>query len=195
MYFTDPDFGLERKGQEGDLAEQPVSGLYMVHANDIAKAVRYGEPAKNVFLIDGKMSHPKGLAFSPGYSRLYVSNADPSNSYWKVFDVNSNGLAHKGRLFYNATTVGAGASSTEMKGKPGGIKVDRSGNIYAAGPGGVFVFDPEAKLLGKFKLDREVTGVEFGTDGRMYMTAEDALLRKWLKSKPAPKPAEAVKVK
>ena len=84
LYFTDPGFGLRSK-EDGTVLEgaieQPVNGLYMVHANDIAKAVMYGEPAKNVFLIDGKMSHPKGLAFSPGYSRLYVGNADPNDAY------------------------------------------------------------------------------------------------------------------
>ena len=72
LYFTDPGFGLRSK-EDGTVLEgaieQPVNGLYMVHANDIAKAVMYGEPAKNVFLIDGKMSYPKGLAFSPGYSQ------------------------------------------------------------------------------------------------------------------------------
>ena len=194
LYFTDPDFGL--RGRDGEVPEgsleQPVSGLYMVHANDIAKAVMHGEPAKNVFLIDGKLSHPKGLAFSPGFSRLYVGNADQDNAYWKVYDVNSNGLAHKGRLFYNATAVGVPEGA---KGKPGGIKTDIMGNVYATGPGGVFIFSPEAKLLGKFSLDREVTGLAFGTDGRLYMTAEDALLRKWLKTKPAKKPSEAISSK
>jgi gluconolactonase len=144
-----------------------------------------------VFLIDGKMSHPKGLAFSPGYSRLYVSNADHNNAYWKVFDVNSAGLAHKGRVFYNATAEGRVGRSA--KGKPGGIKTDIVGNIYTTGPGGVFIFDAQAKILGKFNLDREATGVAFGTDGRLYITAEDALLRKWMKAHPSKPPSSAMK--
>ena len=105
-----------------------------------------------------------------------------------MFDVNSNGLAHKGRLFHNATAT----ESEKEEGKPGGIKTDILGNVYATGPGGVLVLSPEAKLLGKFALDREVTGLAFGTDGRLYMTAGDAVLRKWLKTKPAKKPAEVI---
>ena len=61
--------------------------------------------------------------------------------------MNSNGLAHKGRLFYNATAT---ESSKKEEGKPGGIKTDIPGNVYATGPGGVLVPSPEAKLLGKF---------------------------------------------
>jgi gluconolactonase len=204
LYFTDPTFGLMKgsnsnrnsnsnsnsnEREQEQEQEQPVSGLYMVHSKDIVKAITTGVPATNVFLIDGKMSAPKGLAFSPTYSKLYVSNADAGNAYWKVFDVNSNGLAHKGRVFYNATAAGVPAGS---RGKPGGLKVDRWGNIYGAGPGGVFVLSPEGKLLSKFKVDREITGIAFGTDGRLYMTAEDALLRKWLRTQPAKPPSSAL---
>ena len=214
LYFTDPTFGLAaastsdirtsergnsnttqelRKTQEHSRdQEQPVRGVYMVHSNDIAKAIRTGEPAKNVFLIDGKMSQPKGLAFSPGYSRLYVSNADRMNAYWKVFDVNSAGLAHKGRVFYNATAAEEGIA-TSVRGKPGGIKTDIMGNVYATGPGGLFVLDAQAKMLAKFNLDREATGVAFGTDGRLYITTEDALLRKWMKTRPPNPPSSAMK--
>lgn len=205
LYFTDPVFGLAKSQPQENSSvelrndnnekwnprqEQPVSGLYMVHSNDIVKAIRTGEAAKNVFLIDGKMSHPKGLAFSPGYSRLYVSNADSNNAYWKVFEVNSAGLAHKGRIFYNVTANGK--SGTDG-GKPGGMKTDIMGNIYATGPGGVIIFSEQAKMLGKLKLDREATGVAFGTDGRLYITAEDALLRKWMKTQPSKPPSSAVK--
>jgi gluconolactonase len=194
LYFTDPTFGLVKgsnshNNERVQEQEQPVSGLYMVHSKDIVKAITTGVPATNVFLIDGKMSAPKGLAFSPTYSKLYVSNADAGNAYWKVFDVNSNGLAHKGRVFYNATAAGVPDGS---RGKPGGLKVDRWGNIYGAGPGGVFVLGPEGKLLSKFKVDREITGIAFGTDGRLYMTAEDALLRKWLRTQPAKPPSSAL---
>ena len=36
----------------------------------------------------------------------------------------------------------------ERPGVPGGMKVDVEGNVYCAGPGGVWVIDPSGKPLG-----------------------------------------------
>ena len=161
----------------------------MIHSNDVLEAVRTGEPTKKDFLIDGKMSHPKGLSFSPGYSQLYVSNADPNDAYWKVFDVNRASMAHKGRIFYNVSAEG---KPTEI-GSPGGIKTDIMGNLHASGPGGVLILDTQALLVGKLKLDREATGLAFESDGMLYITAEDLLLRKRLGTQPSKQPSSARK--
>ncbi len=197
LYFTDPAYGLYRKGGpthedstgasgrylDDKLQEQSISGLYMIHRNEIVKAIELGKPAENVFLIDSKVSHPNGLAFSPGFSKLYISNSDPNNAYWKVYDVNSNGLAHKGKVFYNATAQ-LGAYDY---GNPDGLKVDISGNIYASGPNGVLILSPEGQLIGRLHTDRPVSNVAWGDRGYLYMTAEDLVLRKRFNTKP-PKP-------
>ena len=162
LYFTDPPYGLYKNkftieksiaiptGErvlDKSLQEQEVSGLYMIHRSEIQTALETGKPAENIFRIkSAKMSNPNGLVFSPGYSKLYVSNSDPDDAYIKVFDVNTNGLAHAGKLFYNVTEmlVKHAIGGKESFGVPDGLKVDISGNIYATGPGGVLIFTPEA---------------------------------------------------
>jgi len=202
LYFTDPIYGLYKKSDgasavngrvlDESLQEQPHSGLYMIHFSEVQKAMQDGVPAANVFLIDAKMTHPNGLAFSPGYSKLYVSNSDSTNAYWKVYDVNSKGLATKGKVFYNATDQYEGnkLGGSETFGSPDGLKVDQNGNLFATGPGGVLVLSPEAELLGRLRTDRAVTNVAFASDGYLYMTAQELVLRKWLSTKGAKLPTQ-----
>jgi gluconolactonase len=193
LYFTDTIYGLRRKDQkDGEIDEslkELDSGLYMIHRNDIVRAMEKGIPADNIYLIDGKMNRPNGIAFSPGFSKLYVSNSDPKNAYWKVFDVSMNGLAHKGRMFYNATEMFAenGMGGKESFGNPDGIKTDITGNIYTAGPGGVLVFSSDGELLARLRTDRPVSNLAFDTEGKLYITAKDLILRKKIGTKP-PKP-------
>jgi len=37
------------------------------------------------------MTRPNGLAFSPDYKRLYVSNSDEEDPYWLVMDMDEEG--------------------------------------------------------------------------------------------------------
>ena len=204
LYFTDPALDLQEQNlvdvmgdtvnPESSLRDvkrlQPESsggGLYMVHASEVAKAIQTGQPAENVFLIDNKMSKPSGLAFSPGFSKLYVSNADIKNAYWKVFEVNGKGLALKGKVFFNATDM-ITKNDKETYGVPEGMKVDIHGNLIAAGPGGVVILSPEAELLGRLRTEHPVTNLAIAPDGYVYMTAGNLVLRKWLSTKPSKMP-------
>jgi len=120
------------------------------------------------------MTRPNGIAFSPDFSKLYVSNCDEKSPYWKVFDVLDYGTVTNGKIFYYGTTL---SESDDLKNKPDGLKVDTSGNLFATGPGGVLVFSPDARLLGRLRLDRKASNIEFGDDGFMYITATDAVFR------------------
>lgn len=46
------------------------------------------------------------------------------------------------------------------------MKVDAAGNIFGAGPGGVYVFAPTGHLLGWFDFGGNVGKVAWGEDGR-----------------------------
>jgi gluconolactonase len=47
------------------------------------------------------------------------------------------------------------------------MKVDRNGNIFTTGPGGVWIVNPAGKLLGKILLPRPCPNLSFGdTDGK-----------------------------
>ncbi len=40
------------------------------------------------------------------------------------------------------------------------------------------------KLIGRFRLNRPVSNLAFGADGRLYITSKDLIVRVWIKTKP-----------
>jgi gluconolactonase len=79
----------------------------------------------------------------------------------------------KGRVFYDATAV-AGT----QKGSADGMKIDKNGNIFSAGPGGLWVFDRKGKLLGKFRIPEAVSNCSLSRDQKtLYVTADMYVLR------------------
>jgi gluconolactonase len=60
-----------------------------------------------------------------------------------------------------------------------GLKVDRRGNVYVSGPGGIWVFSPSGKHLGTIKAPEIPANFAWGdADGKtLYMTARTGLYR------------------
>ena len=87
------------------------------------------------------------------------------------YDVATDGTVANGRIFFDVT------AQTE-DGLPDGMKIDSRGNIWATGPGGVWVFTPDAKHLGTIKLPEQPANCAWGDDWKtLYMTAETGLYR------------------
>ncbi|GIV58274.1 MAG: gluconolactonase [Rhodothermaceae bacterium] len=166
LYFTDPPFGL--KGQDGDAAKElPFNGVY-----------RLTRAGKVDLLIDD-LTRPNGLAFSPDARTLYVSNADPDRPIWMAYAVRPDGRLGPGRLFADATERVA----ARLPGLPDGMAVDREGNLFATGPGGVLVFAPDGSHLGTLVTGQATANVAFGEDGHtLFATADAYLLRTRLKT-------------
>ena len=167
VYFTDPIYGLE--GHEKDpTREIPWSGVYRARAGG------------GVDVLDKTLTFPNGLAFSPDGKTLYVAVSDPARAIWMAYDVDAGGGVSNGRVFFDATSfVKAG-----KKGLPDGLKVDVDGNLFATGPGGVFVFSPAGKHLGTIVTGEPTANCAFGDDGQtLYMTANDKLTRIRLKTR------------
>jgi DNA-binding beta-propeller fold protein YncE len=94
------------------------------------------------------LSRPNGIDFSPDYKTLYVANCDEARKIWMAYDVAADGTVSNGRVFADVT-------SSQADGLPDGLKVDEHGNVYATGPGGVWVFAPNGKHLGTIKPPRK----------------------------------------
>lgn len=160
LYFTDPPYGLE--GNINDPAKElDFQGVFLV---------KKGE-SKAQLLVDS-LTRPNGIAFSPGGNTLYIANSDPQKACWIAYDVDDAGLSN-GRIFYDATDrVG------EEKGLPDGLKVHSSGVVFATGPGGIWIFSPEGKVLGKIKTGEATANCTFDTNEKnLYITADMYLLR------------------
>lgn len=160
LYFTDPPFGLP--GTFGDPArELDVTGVYRLSATgDLA------------LLIDD-IGAPNGIAMSPDESLLYVSDVDPQRSAWLVYRFDEDRQAVDGRVLFDATQL-----SGPGKGAPDGIEVDAAGNVFGAGPGGVFVMSPAGELLGVIRFGVPTANLAWGDDGTvLYITANDSVWR------------------
>jgi gluconolactonase len=158
LYFTDPPYGLA--GLEDDPArELDYNGIYRL------------SPSGEIQLLDRDQTRPNGIAFSPDEQTLYVANSDAENKVWYAYDVVGNGIIGNPRIFYDAN------DQNEI-GAPDGMKVDVDGNVFATGPGGVWVFNRDGVHLGTIKPNEVPANVAWGDDGStLYMTARTGLYR------------------
>jgi gluconolactonase len=80
----------------------------------------------------------------------------------------------RGRIFFDSTKwIGA-----KRPGLPDGMKVDRDGNLFATGPGGVLVFAPDGTHLGTIATGVPTANCGWGNDGGvLYVTADKDLCR------------------
>ncbi len=160
LYFTDPPYGLPG-GLEGPQAELSFCGVYCL------------SPDGKVSLLTKEMTRPNGIGLSPDEKTLYVAQSDPSAALWRAFPIRADGTLDEGKLFYDATKW-----VPQRPGLPDGMVVDRDGNVWATGPGGVLVFSPAGKLLGILHTGQATANCTFGEDGKsLFITADMYLCR------------------
>lgn len=160
LFFTDPAYGLEFK-MEDPKKEIPFQGVYKVKTN--------GE----VVLISDTITRPNGIAFLPGEKTLLVANSDGNKPNWYAIELGNGDSVLSSRIFYSA--VGYDKS---LKGSQDGLKVDSKGNVFATAPGGIWIFNSEAKLLGKIKLEESASNIALSADEKtMYITNDMYVLR------------------
>lgn len=160
IYFTDPPYGLPKR--ENDPArELDVFGVYRIGAD------------RRVTLLTRSMTRPNGLAFSPDERTLYVAQSDPKRAVWMAFPVKDDGTLAEGRVLADATPLVGRAP-----GLPDGLKVDRDGNLFATGPGGVHILAPDGQRLGVIETGQATANCAWGGDGSvLYITADSYLCR------------------
>ena len=116
---------------------------------------------------------PNGLAFSPDEKTLYVAQSDPDRAYLMAYPVLTDGKVGRGRVFFDTTPM----AKQGLKGLPDGLKIDKKGNIFTTGPGGILVISPAGKLLGRIETGEATANCAFGNDGStLYITADMYLL-------------------
>lgn len=160
LYFTDPPYGLPMR-YEDPRRELDFCGVY-----------RLAKDGK-LTLLTKEMTRPNGIAFSPDEKTLYVAQSDPEAAIWMAFPVKGDGTLGKGRVFADVTNLVG-----KLPGLPDGLKVDRNGILFATGPGGVHVFDPSGKRLGRIETGEKTANCAWGNDGSvLYLTADTYICR------------------
>jgi gluconolactonase len=136
------------------------------------------DPDGKVNLLVDTLSRPNGVALSPDQKTLYIAQSDPEKARYYAFDLDEKGQVISGKVLFNATAL----QSESRKGLPDGLKVHSSGILFATGPGGVLVINPEGKLLGTILTENGTANCGFDAGEKyLYMTADGYLLRIALK--------------
>lgn len=159
LYFTDPPFGLPRVFDD-PAKETPWSGVYRLKDGRLT-------------LLTRELRGPNGLAFSPDERTLYVDNWDPARKVIMRYDVREDGTVANGRVFFDITRTVPEDDAWD------GLKVDARGNLYAAGPEGIYILAPDGRHLGTVTLPEHVANFAWGdADLRtLYITASTGLYR------------------
>lgn len=177
LYFTDPPYGLP-KHFEDPRRELDFCGVYRLAKDGGTTSLPYTK----LTLLTSKLNRPNGIAFSPDEKILYVAQSDGKAPIWMAYDVQADGTIANGRVFYDSSEL----RKKYSYGGPDGMKVDKDGNLFATGPGGIVVIAPDATLLGVFETGQATANCGWGDDGStLYICADMYLARIRLKTKGA----------
>lgn len=165
LWFTDPPYGLPGNADD-PTKEIPFQGVYLVTQDG------------KVTLLTDSLTRPNGIALTPDEKTLVVANSDSEKAIWYAFDVTPENSLSNPRIFHDATEAGK-----SERGLPDGLKFDRQGNLFATGPGGVWIFNPAGTLIGKIKVNDPASNCAFSDDGKvLFITNDDRVLRVKLRS-------------
>ncbi|MDO9546066.1 MAG: SMP-30/gluconolactonase/LRE family protein [Pelolinea sp.] len=159
ILFTDPIYGL-RSGIGGP-GEQELAfqGVF-----------RLPPDSSQLELITDSFERPNGLLFSPDEKQLFI--CDTVRQHIRMFDVKENWTFSGGQVW-------AELWDESLGGRPDGMKIDILGNMFCTGPGGIWVFDINANLLGRIFLPEKTSNLAWGDPDRrsLFITSNSMIYR------------------
>jgi gluconolactonase len=164
LYFTDPPYGLDR-GMKDSTKELDFSGVYRL------------TPKGKVDLLTKELPFPNGITLSPDGKFLYVASSDGQNMIWMKYELDEQGLIKNKQLFYEVHRY-----EGKHKGGPDGMKMSRKGYLFASGPEGIWVFNPQAKPIARLYTGEATSNCAFSADEKtLFLTCDDYVMRVKLK--------------
>jgi len=151
ILFTDPDFNVP----VGELPELKIKGIYRLN------------PSGGLSVIDSTFTLPNGICLAPDESRLYVNESALHKIF--VWDMVNDSTFTNKRLFYTIPQTGYAD----------GMKVDSSGNVYCAGPSGIWVVTPSGVFITLISTPETPSNCTWGDSDRktLYITAQTSIYR------------------
>lgn len=167
IYFTDPPYAVQPStpgmARPAGWWTAPIPGKELPY-NGVYRLM----PDGTLHLLVDDLALPNGLAFSPDESVLYVD--DSAHKHIRAFDVRADGTLSNSRILLDL--------ASEDPGVPDGLKVDRQGNVFCTGPGGVWVCRPSGELLGRIIVPELPANLAWGEDGSvLFFTARTSVYR------------------
>jgi gluconolactonase len=139
IYFSDMLGGL-RDGEKDPNIGMLIQGIYLLRKGKVSLVVQ-------------DMPSVNGLALSPDEKILYV-NSGHSNTI-RAYDVAPDDTLSNGRLLIDQST-------DKTFGYTDGMRVDSLGNIYATGPGGIWITSPQGQHLATILVPEKASNLTFG---------------------------------
>jgi len=138
-------------GVEADKRELDFQGVYRI------------DPEANLHLEHKGLKKPNGIGLSPDGRTLYV--ADTEDQLFS-FKVNEDGTLEDPERFGEHPLQGGD-----------GLSVDKEGNVWATGRGGIWVYQPDGKYIGRLDTPEGPANCCFGgKDGKdLYITARTSV--------------------
>jgi gluconolactonase len=172
IYFTETTSGM-RGREESPARELPFHGVYLIKDPSTTLGTSPSTTlgtngALRLLDKDPQGTAPNGIAFSPDEKVLYVNGGTNITRY----DVLADDTIANPRVLIDM-------SAAKAPGNTDGMKVDRDGNIYCSGPGGVWIVSPQGKHLGTIVTPERVANLAFGdADSKsLYMVGLRSLWR------------------
>ncbi|MFL3658964.1 MAG: SMP-30/gluconolactonase/LRE family protein [Opitutales bacterium] len=160
IYFTDPIYGLPLRWDD-PTRELDYAGVFLLGQDG------------SVSLLTKELKYPNGVELSPDEKTLYVAQSDPDNPIVMAYPIEKDGTTGKGKLLFDAKPHGHLGG-----GNPDGLKVDRNGNLWITGMGGVMVVSSKGRFLGQISTGELTANCAWGGDGSvLYITADTYLCR------------------
>src|SRR5512143_2612468 len=130
LYFTDPPYGLTKTFDDPG-REIGWNGVYRL------------APDGRLSVLVKDLKAPNGIGLSPDGRTLYVGQSDANRPVVMAYKVAKDGAVSDGRVFFDTAP-----RRKNGPGAPDGLKVDREGNVFTTGPGGILVLTPGGECLG-----------------------------------------------
>lgn len=154
LYFTDPTLDFVA----GEKQELSFQGVYRLDKSGELK------------LLTKDLSQPNGLAFSPDGKRFYIDDSEQRNI--RVYDFSPDASLSNGRIFGEEP-------GGKHEGVPDGMRVDKKGNLFVTGPGGIWIWDATGHHLGTILMPEQPANLNWGDKnyGTLYITATTSVYR------------------
>ena len=144
IYFTDP-------------LTRTIEGPQVGHSS----VFMFDEAKRELILLEKDLPFPNGLALSPDEKTLYIIDTKELALY--AMDMATG----KRELFIRM-------DQSQGEGGPDGMRLDREGNIYSTGPGGIWIITPTGKALGIIKMPEFAANLCFDDTG-LFITASKSI--------------------
>jgi gluconolactonase len=153
LYISDGTAGL-RDRHENPTAEWRFQALFLLKDGKV-----------DILALDEDIG--TGIALSPDEKFLYNAGNRVTR-----YSVRADGTIENGRVFMDWGDKRAGLPRI-------GVTTDQKGNVYATGPGGVWIFTAEGKHLGTIRLPEGGANLGFGdADGQgLYIMSRRSVYR------------------